>query len=142
MIEDIILTPLEIINVPDGRVLHAIKQIDPGFNNFGEAYFSEIEPGKIKAWKRHKQMTLNLVVPIGEIRFILFDDRKGEVTKFQEIVLSTKHYFRLTVPPMIWVGFQGSSRDNSLLLNIADLMHDPEEVDRKGINEIEFDWSD
>ena len=33
------------------------------------------------------------------------------------------------------------SRKNSMLLNIANLMHDPKEVDRKNINEIEFDWS-
>ena len=141
MIEDVILTPLKIIDVPDGRVFHAIKEIDPGFNNFGEAYFSEIEPRKIKAWKRHKKMTLNLIVPNGEIRFVLFDDRKSKTTKFQEVILSTKYYYRLTIPPMIWVGFQGFSKTNSLLLNIANLMHDPEEVDRKDINEIEFDWS-
>ena len=42
---------------------------------------------------------------------------------------------------MIWVGFQGLSDTNSLLLNIANFVHDPEEVDRKNINEIEFDWS-
>jgi dTDP-4-dehydrorhamnose 3,5-epimerase len=142
MIEDVVLTPLKVIDVPGGRVLHAIKQIDPEFNNFGEAYFSEIKPGKVKAWKRHKKMTLNLVVPIGEIRFVLFDDRKSKITKFQEVILSTKHYHRLTVPPMLWLGFQGFSKNNSLLLNIADLMHDPEEVDRKDINEIEYDWSE
>jgi len=141
MIEDVILTPLEIIDVPDGRVFHAIKKIDPGFNDFGEAYFSEIEPNKVKAWKRHREMTLNLVVPNGEIRFVLFDDREDLAKKYQEVVLSTKNYYRLTVPPMIWVGFQGLSKTNSLLLNLANLMHDPQEVDRKNINEIEFDWS-
>lgn len=141
MIEDVILTPLKIIDVPDGKVFHAIKKIDPGFHDFGEAYFSEIEPKKVKAWKRHREMTLNLVVPNGEIRFVLFDDREDISAKFQEVILSTKNYYRLTVPPMIWVGFQGLSKTNSLLLNIANFMHDPEEVDRKNINDIEFDWS-
>ena len=42
MIEDVVLTPLKIIDAPDGRVFHAIKNIDPGFDDFGEAYFSEI----------------------------------------------------------------------------------------------------
>ena len=141
MIEDVVLTPLKIIDAPDGRVFHAIKNIDPGFDDFGEAYFSEINSQKIKAWKRHREMTLNLVVPIGEIRFILFDDRGNKDPKFQEVILSTKNYCRLTIPPMIWVGFQGLSDTNSLLLNIANFMHDPEEVDKKNINEIEFDWS-
>ena len=103
MIEDVILTPLKIIDVPDGKVFHAIKKIDPGFHDFGEAYFSEIGPKKVKAWKRHREMTLNLVVPNGEIRFVLFDDREDISAKFQEVILSTKNYYRLTVPPMIWV---------------------------------------
>lgn len=141
MIEDVILTPLNIIDLSDGRVLHGIKKIDSGFNDFGEAYFSEVKPTKIKAWKLHKRMTLNLVVPVGKIRFILFDDRKNKQKKMHEIILSIENYKRLTVPPMIWVGFQGLSTQNSLLLNVANLMHDPEEVERKNIDEIDFDWS-
>ena len=73
MIKDVIINPLKIIDSEDGRVLHGMKRVDLGYKDFGEAYFSEIKSKKIKAWKRHKQMTLNLVVPIGEVRFILFD---------------------------------------------------------------------
>ena len=141
MIRDVTLTPLKIIDVPDGKVMHAMKKNDLGFSNFGEAYFSEVGPNKVKAWKRHREMTLNLIVPNGEIRFVLFDNRTNLQSQFQEIKLSKKNYYRLTIPPMIWVGFQGLSNRNSMLLNIANLMHDPLEVDKKNINEIEFDWS-
>jgi dTDP-4-dehydrorhamnose 3,5-epimerase len=48
---------------------------------------------------------------------------------------------RLTVPPMVWVGFQGMSEYNSLLLNISDIPHDSNEMDKKSIEEIEFNWS-
>ena len=65
----LLLTPLKIIPVPGGDVLHAMKYSDKGFTGFGEAYFSTIEPGIIKAWKRHRKMTLNLIVPFGAIRF-------------------------------------------------------------------------
>jgi len=141
MIKDITLTPLKIIDVPDGNVMHALRKNDLEFSGFGEAYFSEIQPNRVKAWKRHRRMTLNLIVPNGEIRFILFDDRPNSESQFQEVKLSKKNYYRLTVPPMIWVGFQGLSNINSMLLNIANLVHDPLEVDKKNINEIEFDWS-
>jgi len=141
MIEDVVLTPLKIIEVPGGSVLHAMKKNELGYCNFGEAYFSEIEPNKIKAWKRHREMTLNLIVPNGEIRFILYDDRNDNKCKFQEVILSKKNYYRLTIPPMIWLGFQGKYNDNSILLNIANQIHDPDEIDRKKINEIKFDWS-
>ena len=141
MIEGLLITPLSIIDTPGGSVFHAMKNIDLGFVGFGEAYFSEIEQNSVKAWKRHHEMTLNLIVPIGKIKFVLFDNRETKKGQFQEILLSRETYCRLTVPPMIWMGFQGLTRGNSIVLNIANLPHNPGEIDRKNINEIEFDWS-
>ena len=40
---------------------------------FGEIYFSNINSLCIKAWKKHKIMTLNLIVPIGKVRFVFHD---------------------------------------------------------------------
>ena len=141
MIDGVILTPLNIINTPGGNVMHAMKGSSPGFSKFGEAYFSQVHTGAVKAWKRHKRMVLNLVVPVGEIRFVLFDDRYTSSGQFQEVILSKDRYFRLTVPPMIWMGFQGLDSDVSLLLNIADIEHTPLESDRKTIDSIKFEWS-
>ena len=73
MIKDLLITPLNIIDTPGGNVMHAMKGSDPGFVKFGEAYFSKVNPFEIKAWKRHKEMTLNLVVPQGKIRFVFCD---------------------------------------------------------------------
>ena len=138
------ITPLSIIDTKGGDVLHAIKISDHGYSGFGEAYFSTIEPDAIKGWKRHKQMVLNLVVPVGTVRFILFDDRDNQdnVNQFQEVTLSIEDgYSRLTIPPMIWVGFQGLGLQKSLVLNIANIEHSPEEVERKELAEIKFNWS-
>ena len=135
-------TPLSIIDTKGGAVLHAIKKSDHGFSGFGEAYFSTIEHNAIKGWKRHKEMVLNLIVPIGSVRFVLYDDRKNQINQFQEIVLSlTGEYARLTVPPMVWVGFQGLDRQLSLVLNIASIEHSPKEIERKELDEIKFNWS-
>ena len=135
-------TPLSIIDTKGGAVLHAIKSSDHGFSGFGEAYFSIIEHNAIKGWKRHKEMVLNLIVPIGSVRFVLYDDRKNQINQFQEIVLSlTGEYARLTVPPMVWVGFQGLDNQLSLVLNIASIEHSPEEIERKELDEIKFNWS-
>ena len=138
------ITPLSIIDTKGGDVLHAMKNSDHGYSGFGEAYFSTIEPDAIKGWKRHKQMVLNLVVPVGTVRFILFDDRDNQdnVNQFQEVTLSIEDgYSRLTIPPMIWVGFQGLGLQKSLVLNIANIEHSPEEVERKELAEIKFNWS-
>jgi len=140
MIDGVILTPLKIINVSEGDVLHAIKESDNGFSGFGEAYFSLIKPKSVKAWKRHHEMTLNLVVPVGEIRFVMLDDRSDNKI-FQEVTLSKRNYYRLTVPPMVWMGFQGVGDEPALLMNVANIPHDPNETDGKALNEIKFDWS-
>ena len=69
-LKDILVTPLKKIPTLGGDVMHALRASDNGFNGFGESYFSWIEEGAIKAWKFHKSMTLNLVVPLGEVRFV------------------------------------------------------------------------
>ena len=141
-IDGVVLTPLKIIDTQGGNVLHAMKQSDPGYAGFGEAYFSTVEAGVVKGWKRHHQMTLNLVVPIGAVRFVGYDDRSesNSFGLFQKVVLAKEKYYRLTVPPMLWVGFQGIADMTSTLLNIADIEHRPDEVDKKMLNELNFDW--
>ena len=141
MIKDVVITNLKVINTPDGEVMHAIKRNENEFKSFGEAYFSNIQKDRMKGWKRHKEMTLNLVVPIGKIRFVLHDDRVASSPKFQEVIISKENYCRLTVPPLIWIAFQGLSEGKSMLLNIASIMHHPKEVEKKNIDQIIFDWN-
>ena len=142
MIEGVIVSPLKVIDVKGGNVLHAIKASDSEYKGFGEAYFSMIEKGIIKGWKRHKEMTLNIIVPVGAIRFVLFDSRDNSVTagKYFEVDLSLKYYNRLTIPPMVWMGFQGLEEGFSMLLNIANIPHSQSEVEQKELDEIYFDW--
>lgn len=135
-VDQIVVTPLKRIPVPGGDVLHAMKRSDPGFVDFGEAYFSQIELGAVKAWKRHLRMTLNFVVPVGAVQFVFVDD--AAATRVE--VVAPDRYVRLTVPPGIWFGFKGLVAPYSLLLNVADIPHDPAEIERKGIKDFVFDW--
>ena len=142
-IDDVILTSLGIIEVEGGNVLHAMKQEDKGFSSFGEAYFSTVEHKVIKGWKRHFEMTLNIVVPIGHIRFVLFDDRDNSKTKgfYQEVSLSRNNYQRLTVPSMMWFAFEGIAKESSLLLNLASIPHRKEEQENLPLDEIRYKWN-
>ena len=143
MIEGIIITPLNVIETIGGNVLHGMKSTDIGYSGFGEAYFSKVKSGAVKGWKRHRQMILNLIVPVGSIRFVIFDDRKNSQSRnqLQQVFLSrSENYRRLTVPPMVWLGFQGLDRKESLILNVASINHSPDEVDRKELDAIKFDW--
>lgn len=135
-VDDIIVTPLKRLAVSGGDVLHALKNSDQGYVNFGEAYFSFIEHGAVKAWKRHLRMTLNLVVPVGAARFVFIDNKNN----IREELIGEDRYFRLTVPPGIWFGFKGLALPASLLLNVADIPHDPTEVERKSRDAFMINW--
>ena len=143
MLEGMIKTPLKIIKSEKGSVMHVLKNNDQGFSNFGEVYFSTVNQNVVKAWKLHKRMNLNLVVPFGAVLFAFLDVREKSSTVNQnfKIVFSHSSYFRLTVPPGIWFGFKGVSHGLNLICNVADIPHDPQEVLRKGIDEIDMDWS-
>ena len=119
--------------------MHALRASDDGFNGFGEAYFSWIEKGAIKAWKCHRHMTLNLVVPLGEVRFVFNLPGGNHEFKVQDI--GELNYARLTVPPGIWFGFEGKATGKSLLVNFADIVHDPNEVLKKQKSEISYKWT-
>jgi len=139
VIRDLVKTELKIVSAMGGNVMHALKHSDSSFKNFGEAYFSKIKFGYIKAWKRHRKMTLNLIVPFGKIKVVFFDDRSGE-SVMDEVILSQENYYRLTVPPMIWFGFQGLHKQESIMLNIADIEHDPSEVEREDLEFVNYKW--
>ena len=135
--DGIILTPLKRIFHPKGDIFHAMKKSDDGFSGFGEAYFSTVKCNEIKGWKKHAKMTLNLVVPWGEIEFIIYDENTDE---FFSVKLSRANYKRLTVVPNLWMAFRGIGEGENILLNLASLEHDPKEAIRKELNEIEYAW--
>lgn len=132
VINEVLLTPLHIIPGDSGDVLHALKQNEVSFKGFGEAYFSTVQKQAIKGWKKHRRMILNLIVPSGSIRFVLYDDRRESRSfqTIQEVILSKENYQRLTVPPGIWMAFQGLSNEVNMLLNIASIPHDPAEAEK------------
>lgn len=135
--DKIIVTPLKQIFHPKGDIYHAMKKSDDGFEGFGEAYFSTINKNEIKGWKKHTRMTLNVVVPIGEIEFVLYDEENKE---FFSIKLSQNNYKRLTVKPNLWVAFRGIGKHN-ILLNLASIEHDSLEAINIELSELKYEWN-
>jgi len=132
------LTELSKIEQSNGSVMHALKASSEDYVGFGEAYFSSIQPQKTKGWKLHERMTLNIVVPCGEIRFVIHTGEKATgvayIDPVLDVVLGDKNYCRLTVPPRYWVAFQGIGLGVNLLMNIANIEHDPSEEINKQLS--------
>jgi dTDP-4-dehydrorhamnose 3,5-epimerase len=135
-LDGVILTPLKQIYNPKGDIFHAMKKTDVGFCEFGEAYFSTIKCGDIKGWKKHSEMTLNIIVIAGEIEFVVYDENSKD---FYSVKLSQDNYQRLTVAAGLWMAFRGASEEN-MLLNIASIEHNPSEAINIDLSEINYEW--
>jgi dTDP-4-dehydrorhamnose 3,5-epimerase len=143
MIEGVVVTPLRQIFDERGKVMHMLREDSNVFSRFGEIYFSCTHPGVVKAWHLHKEMTLNYAVILGEIKFVLFDDRQGSPTRgcIQELFISPENYMLVTVPPMIWNGFKCVGNATSIVANCATLPHNNEELIRKSPSDISIPYT-
>ena len=137
LLDKIKIKSLKIIRLPEGDIMHVLKKSELKNWNFNEAYFSKIKFNKIKAWKFHLKMTLNLTVPYGKVKFVFYSVRDGQ---FRVIKLGEGYYARLTVPPKIWFGFKGISRHESIILNLSNVKHDSKEILRCKQSDIKFSW--
>lgn len=116
--DEVKLTKLSRFFDEKGSVGHIFKNPELELK---EIYFSSVKQGVIKGWKRHNQMTLNVAVIRGSVKFTV---RYLETS--HSFNLGEENYQRLTVPPGYWVAFEGISRDN-VIVNCADEIHDKNE---------------
>ena len=130
LIDDVVLTELKQFSDERGTLLHMLRNDDPLFTTFGECYFSEVLPGAVKAWKLHRNQTQNFSVPVGRIKLVIYDNRKNSISNgnLQYVNLGRPDsYFRIMIPPGLWYGFTCISEMPALLVNCADIPHDPQE---------------
>lgn len=145
IIKGVTFYPLQPIVTTGGKVMHAIKGIDENLPDFGECYFSTADSKQPKAWKKHSRMICNLFVPVGAVKFVFYDDREESETyqQIKELEIGQDNYGRLVIQPGIWFGFAGvSEQGESLILNVANITHDPTESIRlePGATEIPYNW--
>ena len=95
-----------------------------------------IDKGTTKGWKKHTEMIMNLVVPLGIVQLVIYDEYKEE---FFSVELSQDNYQRLTVLPNLWMAFRGIG-DYNMLLNIASIEHNPDESINTNIESIKYEW--
>lgn len=137
MEKKILLNNLKVIKTEGGDVRHFLKLNEQSYNGFGEIYFSFINKDSIKGWKLHTKMTMNLVVPIGEVGFVFFDESSSS---FKVYKIGENNYARLTVPPNIWFGFKGIGLTTNMVANFSDIIHDPHESKKLTLDKLNFNW--
>ena len=122
--DEVTLSPLRRIFHPKGDIHHVMKKTDQGYDGFGEAYLTSIFRDEIKGWKKHKFMTLNLTVILGTVLFYVYDEDKQHTYVYD---IGQNNNQRLTIPCGYWVAFKGLTLKENVILNIANIEHDPNE---------------
>jgi len=125
MINGVSVRELMVFENELGGVKHMLKKQWPEFKDFGEIYFSIINSGVIKGWKKHDNTTLNYTVPVGNIRVVIFDPNKKSSTysKVQEIELGERNHVLLTIPPNVWYSFGSLNNEKAIICNLINIEH-------------------
>ena len=135
--DEIKIKNLSVINNEKGDILKGFLKSENKAIEVNEVYFTEINPSEIKAWKRHKSMTCNLIAVRGKIKIVIQKRDKNFLTQ----ILSKENYKMITIPPNFWFGFQCLTEEIGLLVNISNEEHNDDEVEQIDINELTFDWN-
>jgi len=139
-LERIIITQLDCFASDRGAVYHGMKRSSPGYAGFGEAYLSMANYGVVGRWKRHKRMSMNLVVPVGCVEFVFWDPLSNPTCR--EEIIGENRYVRITVPESTWFNFRGLHKRQNVILNIASIEFDPKEVEHVEAEEIPYKWAE
>ena len=144
-IDGVLVTGLRQVVDERGAVLHHMRSDAPEFTTFGECYFSEMIPGAVKAWKCHREQTQHLAVPIGRVRFVIYDDRELSPTNGSLEVVELgrpDHYNRLRIPKGLWYGFTCLSDQPALIANCTAEPHDPTDTELRAEHDprIPYHW--
>jgi len=132
--KNIRLKKLKTFYSKDGNVIRVFRSKE--MNKIKETYFSVINFNKVKAWKFHKKMSLNLFVSKGKVRFVFFLKNRFKIIEIDE-----KKNLLLKIPPKIWFGFKGLKKPNSLILNLADAIHNKNEQIVRDIKYFNYNWN-
>ena len=125
MIEGVSVRKLMVFENELGGVKHMLKKKWPEFNNFGEVYFSTINAGIIKGWKKHDKTILNYAVPLGNVKVVIYDcnENSSSFGEVQEIELGEKNHILLTIPPKVWYSFASLNNDKAMICNLISIEH-------------------
>lgn len=142
LVDGVFIHKLNVINNAKGNIFHILKTNQLKNMEIGEIYISEIFYNEIKGWKKHSEMVLNLFVPVGNIKFVIYDDRLDSKTygNYMEIIIGQSNYSRLVIPSGVFVSFKGLDSTRNLLINVASIEHNPSEAINLELSELNYKW--
>jgi dTDP-4-dehydrorhamnose 3,5-epimerase len=129
IVKSIKIIKKEIIKNSKGDILKYLNKKDDIYQRFGEIYFSEVKKNKTKGWNFHKKNTCILSVPLGSVKFKIFNPKTN---KLIQITIGKNNYKLVIIPPGFWFSFK-SQKKISLVANFMSSIHSKNEALKKNI---------
>ncbi|HDL09885.1 MAG TPA: dTDP-4-dehydrorhamnose 3,5-epimerase [Candidatus Omnitrophica bacterium] len=130
-----------------GRLLEILRADDKLFKKFGQVYITTIYPGIIKAWHLHKKQTDNLCCIKGNVKLVLYDNRKNSrsFSQIMEFAMGEARPMIVQVPPGVYHGIKCIGNEEAIVLNVPDYPYNHKKPDEYRLDpyskEIAYDWS-
>jgi len=147
MIDGVQVKELKILKDERGRLMEILRDDDPIFERFGQAYMTTCNPGYVKGWHYHKEQTDHFTCVSGKIRVVLYDSREGSKTKGEvnEFVLSLDEPKVVKIPPFVFHGFEAVGNEEAVVINVPTEHYNKEAPDEFRVNpfdnDIPFKWT-
>lgn len=146
MIQGLEISSLKVMADNRGKVMKMVDVKVPLFEKFGEIYFSFVNAGVIKGWKKHLRAVQLFAVPVGMIKFVVYDDRPESPTRgqFEEIEVGESNYRLIKMPSGVWYSWQATSAFPAMIASLTSEPHDPAEAVAAEVNNnnlIPYQWT-
>ena len=108
MIDGVRTKALKVIADERGFLMEILREDDPIFERFGQAYLTVAYPGVVKGWHYHKRQQDYFAVVKGMAKVVLYDDREGSPTRGEvnEFFLGERNPTLLVIPPLVVHGIK------------------------------------
>lgn len=137
MIHGVQVKPLKVQPDDRGFLMEMLREDEPIFERFGQAYITGCRRGVAKAWHYHREQTDHFVCVGGTALVVLFDSRDDSPTRgtVQDFTLHSPPSqdpvpLLLKIPPLVVHGFTAIHGEEARIINIPTLPYrhvDPDE---------------
>jgi len=147
LIDGVTVKTLRVIPDERGMLMEILRNDDPFFRQFGQAYISMAYPGVVKAWHYHKKQVDHFCVVTGMGKVVLYDGRKGSPTrgKINEFFIGERKPQLVVIPRLVMHGFKALGSRPAFLLNIPSEAYNYREPDEFRIpahsKSIPYNWN-
>ena len=128
MIRDVAIKILKAVQDDRGFLMEMLREDEPIFERFGQAYITACRRGVVKGWHYHKEQTDHFVCVSGTALVVLYDPREDSPTQgiVQQVVLQAPPCQEpapvlLKIPPLVVHGFTAHGCDEARIVNVPTL---------------------